>query len=59
MRCAASCRPRKVLLLDGGSAMDAVCLAVELLEDCPLFKPAGHGAVFTHDETYESMPMLR
>ena len=27
-------------------------LAVDLLEDCPLFN-AGHGAVFTHDETHE------
>lgn len=39
-------------LLDGASALDAVCLAVELLEDCPLFN-AGHGAVFTRDETHE------
>ena len=40
------------LLLRGGTAVDAVCLAVEMLEDCPLFN-AGHGAVFTHDETHE------
>ncbi|SEB12330.1 isoaspartyl peptidase/L-asparaginase family protein [Variovorax sp. YR216] len=40
------------LLLGGGAAVDAVCLAVEMLEDCPLFN-AGHGAVFTHDETHE------
>jgi beta-aspartyl-peptidase (threonine type) len=40
------------LLAGGGSALDAVTLAVELLEDCPLFN-AGHGAVFTHDETHE------
>jgi beta-aspartyl-peptidase (threonine type) len=40
------------LLADGGSALDAVSLAVDLLEDCPLFN-AGHGAVFTHDETHE------
>lgn len=39
-------------LLRGASALDAVCLAVELLEDCPLFN-AGHGAVFTHDATHE------
>jgi beta-aspartyl-peptidase (threonine type) len=39
-------------LLRGASALDAVCLAVQLLEDCPLFN-AGHGAVFTHDETHE------
>lgn len=40
------------LLADGGSALDAVSLAVDLLEDCPLFN-AGHGSVFTHDETHE------
>ncbi|WP_077001695.1 isoaspartyl peptidase/L-asparaginase family protein [Variovorax sp. KK3] len=40
------------LLLKGGSALDAVCLAVEMLEDCPLFN-AGHGAVFTASETHE------
>jgi beta-aspartyl-peptidase (threonine type) len=45
-------RPAQQLLADGGSALDAVSLAVELLEDCPLFN-AGHGAVFTHDETHE------
>ena len=39
-------------LLRGAPALDAVCLAVEMLEDCPLFN-AGHGAVFTHDETHE------
>jgi L-asparaginase / beta-aspartyl-peptidase len=44
--------PPQRLLAGGGSALDAVCLAVELLEDCPLFN-AGHGAVFTHDETHE------
>jgi DNA-binding MurR/RpiR family transcriptional regulator len=37
---------------EGRSALDATCLAVELLEECPLFN-AGHGAVFTHDETHE------
>lgn len=40
------------VLVDGGSAVDAVCVAVRLLEDCPLFN-AGHGAVFTEDETHE------
>ena len=40
------------LLAGGGSALDAVTLAVELLEDCPLFN-AGVGAVFTHEETHE------
>ena len=44
--------PAQQLLGGGGSALDAVCLAVGLLEDCPLFN-AGHGAVFTHDETHE------
>ena len=40
------------LLASGGTALDAVSLAVDLLEDCPLFN-AGYGAVFTHDETHE------
>lgn len=40
------------LLANGGSALDAVSLAVDMLEDCPLFN-AGHGSVFTHDETHE------
>jgi beta-aspartyl-peptidase (threonine type) len=40
------------VLARGGSAVDAVCLAVRMLEDCPLFN-AGHGAVFTADETHE------
>lgn len=44
--------PAQQLLAQGGSALDAVSLAVDLLEDCPLFN-AGHGAVFTHDETHE------
>ncbi|NDZ14886.1 beta-aspartyl-peptidase [Variovorax sp. WS11] len=42
----------QALLLRGGSALDAACLAVEMLEDCPLFN-AGHGAVFTHAGTHE------
>jgi L-asparaginase / beta-aspartyl-peptidase len=42
----------QAMLLRGASALDAACLAVEMLEDCPLFN-AGHGAVFTHDETHE------
>ncbi len=45
-------QPAQQLLAQGGSALDAVCLAVELLEDCPLFN-AGHGAVFTHAGTHE------
>jgi beta-aspartyl-peptidase (threonine type) len=40
------------LLSQGGSALDAVSLAVDLLEDCPLFN-AGYGAVFTHAATHE------
>ena len=40
------------VLAEGGSALDAVSLAVDLLEDCPLFN-AGHGAVFTGAETHE------
>ncbi len=44
--------PSRDVLVQGGSALDAVSLAVDLLEDCPLFN-AGHGAVFTHDETHE------
>ena len=45
-------RAAQQLLADGGSAIDAVSLAVDLLEDCPLFN-AGHGAVFTHAQTHE------
>lgn len=45
-------RAAQGLLLQGRSALDAVTLAVEMLEDCPLFN-AGHGAVFTRDETHE------
>lgn len=45
-------RAAQALLLRGATALDAACLAVELLEDCPLFN-AGHGAVFTHAETHE------
>ncbi len=40
------------LLGAGGSALDAVSLAVDLLEDCTLFN-AGRGAVFTHEGTHE------
>lgn len=39
-------------LLAGASAMDAVTLAVEMLEDNPLFN-AGHGSVFTAAATHE------
>jgi beta-aspartyl-peptidase (threonine type) len=40
------------VLADGGSAIDAVCVAVDALEDCELFN-AGRGAVFTRDGTHE------
>lgn len=40
------------LLSQGGSAVDAVELAVKLLEDSPLFN-AGKGAVFTAEGTHE------
>ncbi len=40
------------VLGQGGSALDAVSLAVSLLEDCPLFN-AGKGAVFTNAGTIE------
>ncbi|VWX63325.1 isoaspartyl dipeptidase with L-asparaginase activity [Burkholderiales bacterium 8X] len=42
----------QAMLLQGASALDACGKAVELLEDCPLFN-AGHGAVFTDQETHE------
>ena len=42
----------QALLLRGESALDAVCHAVEMLEDCPLFN-AGRGAVFTAAGTHE------
>jgi beta-aspartyl-peptidase (threonine type) len=40
------------LLAQGASAVDAVCLAVQLLEDCPLFN-AGLGSVFTAAASHE------
>ncbi|HKL62866.1 MAG TPA: isoaspartyl peptidase/L-asparaginase [Woeseiaceae bacterium] len=40
------------VLLDGGSAMDAVTAAVVSLEDAPLFN-AGRGAVFNHEGGHE------
>lgn len=40
------------VLARGGSALDAVSLAVSLLEDCPLFN-AGKGSVFTNAGTIE------
>ncbi|OIQ77708.1 isoaspartyl peptidase precursor [mine drainage metagenome] len=45
-------RQARELLAGGGSALDAVSLAVDLLEDCPLFN-TGYGAVFTHEATHE------
>ena len=39
-------------LADHGTALDAVELAVTILEDCPLFN-AGRGSVFTADGTHE------
>lgn len=38
-------------LAAGASALDAVTLAVSMLEDCPLFN-AGRGAVYTSAETH-------
>lgn len=40
------------ILANGGSALDAVELAVKLLEDTPLFN-AGKGSVFTNEGTHE------
>lgn len=45
-------RAGQAVLAGGGTALDAVCVAVQALEDCPLFN-AGHGAVFTADATHE------
>ncbi|AOJ07378.1 isoaspartyl peptidase/L-asparaginase family protein [Burkholderia mayonis] len=42
----------QAVLADGGSALDAVSVAVRMLEDCPLFN-AGRGAVYTADGTHE------
>ncbi|WP_323117918.1 isoaspartyl peptidase/L-asparaginase family protein [Burkholderia alba] len=40
------------VLADGGSALDAVSVAVRMLEDCPLFN-AGRGAVYTAEGRHE------
>ena len=45
-------RTGQKILLDGGSAVDAVEATVRVMEDHPLFN-AGRGAVFTHDGTNE------
>lgn len=42
----------QALLAEGGMALDVVCEAVRLLEECPLFN-AGKGAVFTNEATHE------
>ncbi|PCE33621.1 isoaspartyl peptidase/L-asparaginase family protein [Burkholderia ubonensis] len=49
---AAILRAAQAVLADGGSALDAVTVAVRMLEDCPLFN-AGRGAVYTADGTHE------
>ncbi|AOJ65669.1 isoaspartyl peptidase [Burkholderia ubonensis] len=49
---AAILRAAQAVLGDGGSALDAVSVAVRMLEDCPLFN-AGRGAVYTADGTHE------
>ena len=48
----AALRAGQAVLEQGGPALDAVCAAVQVLEDCPLFN-AGHGAVFTAAATHE------
>lgn len=40
------------ILENGGSSLDAVCSAIQVMEDSPLFN-AGKGAVFTADGTNE------
>ncbi|HVW49196.1 MAG TPA: isoaspartyl peptidase/L-asparaginase [Trinickia sp.] len=42
----------QAVLAGGGSALDAVSTAVQLLEDCPLFN-AGHGGVYTAEGGHE------
>ncbi|KAA9009346.1 isoaspartyl peptidase/L-asparaginase family protein [Histidinibacterium aquaticum] len=42
----------EAVLREGGTALDAVTVAVQALEDEPLFN-AGHGAVFTRDGHHE------
>ncbi|KVT55366.1 isoaspartyl peptidase [Burkholderia ubonensis] len=49
---AAILRAAQAVLADGGSALDAVSVAVRMLEDCPLFN-AGRGAVYAADGTHE------
>jgi beta-aspartyl-peptidase (threonine type) len=45
-------RAAQAVLADGGSALDAVSVAVRMLEDCPLFN-AGRGAVYTAEGKHE------
>ncbi|HEX8955156.1 MAG TPA: isoaspartyl peptidase/L-asparaginase [Burkholderiaceae bacterium] len=45
-------RAGQEILQSDGSALDAVCAAVRVLEDDPLFN-AGRGAVFTHEGSIE------
>lgn len=40
------------ILAEGGTSMQAVTAAINIMEDSPLFN-AGKGAVFTHDKTNE------
>jgi beta-aspartyl-peptidase (threonine type) len=49
---AGAVRAGQRVLVDGGSALDAVTEAVVALEDFPLFN-AGHGAVYTRDGKHE------
>ncbi|TAF33747.1 MAG: isoaspartyl peptidase/L-asparaginase [Cytophagales bacterium] len=42
----------RLVLKRGGSALEAVTVAVVSLEDCPMFN-AGRGSVFTHKGTHE------
>lgn len=49
---AAALRAGQALLRGGGTALDAVCAAVVVLEDAPLFN-AGRGAVFSHEGRIE------
>ena len=41
-----------VVLDNGGSSLDAVITAINVLENSPFFN-AGRGAVYTHDESHE------
>ncbi len=45
-------RASQSVLAGGGSALDAVSVAVQLLEDCPLFN-AGRGGVYTAEGRHE------